>query len=124
MNKSKRVYEEIPSKEELIFDTILYKGVKFKGKRSSGKYYYLTKETKDHNSIMRIKSDKLSSNYKITFGKYKGKKMLDMNSKEEYSYCTWFYKILKDELSKSEKKKSRKYKSFSWCVRKNKPSLD
>ena len=103
-----------------VFEVIEYNGVKLKGKRISGKYYTLNDEEKKAIADGKEKSDKLSAKYVINFGKYKGIKMCDMVSEEQYKYCVWYYNTLKTELSTSAKKKSREYKSFSWRVRNNK----
>lgn len=97
-------------------------GVILRGKRISGFYHKLTEETKDHNANMKKEGDRLNSNYLITFGKHKGKRMVNMTSKEEYEYCVWFRKEMQNDVfcSKRFKKTSRKYKSFSWAVRNNK----
>ena len=108
MKKIEKVYETIDSTDKVITETLLINGVKFKGKRISGKYYTLTDETKEYNAKMKKEQDRLNANYLIKFGKYKGKRMKDMTSKDEYDYCVWFYGLLKNELSKSAKKKERK----------------
>ena len=107
-----------------VFEQIEINGVKFKGKRISGKYYTLNKKEKKAISDGKEKSDKLSSKYVIKFGKYNGVKMCDMISEEQYQYCVWYYNIRKNELSTSSKKKCREYKAFSWAVRTNKPLIE
>ncbi len=100
-------------------ETIEINGIKFKGKRT-GKYYKLSDAEKKRNSDGVKKSDDLSKKYVINFGKYNGKKIIDMKSNEEYDYCLWLYNKMKEEMSNNEKKKSRKYKAFSWLVNKSK----
>lgn len=83
-------------------------------------YYSLNEVEKKRISDGKMKSDRLSKNWVINFGKYKGTKMKDMVSKEQYDYCVWAYSEMKEKMNKSEKKKERKYKAFSWAVRNNK----
>lgn len=120
MKKKEKVYETIDSTDEVINEVVLINGVKFKGKRISGKYFTLTDETKEYNAKMKKKQDTLNANYLIEFGKHKGKMMKDMISKDEYDYCVWFYELLKNQLSTSAKKKHMTYKAFSWAIRNNK----
>lgn len=58
-----------------------------------------------------------NKSYLITFGKYKGTKLIDMVSDIQYEYCIWFYSELEKTLSKNGKKNSRQYKAFSWWCR-------
>ena len=66
-----------------------------------------------------LKSDKLSEKYIIEFGKYKGTPIKDMVSEEQYKYCKWLYTEMNREMSRGEKKRSRKYKALHWAVYKN-----
>lgn len=63
-----------------------------------------------------LKSDKLSEKYIIEFGKYKGTPIKDMVSEEQYKYCKWLYENMRIEMSRGEKKRSRKYKAFHWLL--------
>ncbi len=103
-------------------DSFEINGVKFNGKRT-GKYYRLSDKEKKRNSDGVKKSEELSKKYVINFGKYNGTKIIDMTSDEQYDYCLWFYGVMKDEMSNNEKKKSRKYKAFSWAVKNNKEEI-
>lgn len=106
-------------KGDAKIETIEINGIKFKGKRT-GKYFSLSDSEKKRNSDGVKKSEELSKKYVINFGKYNGTKIIDMVSDEQYDYCVWLYNKMKNEMSTNEKKKSRKYKAFSWLVNKNK----
>lgn len=103
-----------------VFEVIEFNGVKFKGKRKSGKYFTLSDSEKKRNADGRKKSDDLSEKYVIPFGKFKGTKMCNMISDEQYDYCVWFYGEIKKTIGTNEKKRSRQYKAFSWAIRNNK----
>ena len=66
-----------------------------------------------------MKSDNLSEKYIIEFGKYKGTPIKDMVSEEQYKYCKWIYEKMRQEMTRGEKKRSRKYKAFHWAIYKN-----
>jgi hypothetical protein len=66
---------------------------------------------------IRERGCRLSANYVISFGKYKGRKMRSMNSEEEMNYCAWVYYKLKETLTLRKKNQSREYKAFSWAIR-------
>jgi|688.fasta_scaffold1189733_1 hypothetical protein len=66
-----------------------------------------------------LKSDKLSEKYIIDFGKYKGTAIKDMTNEEQFKYCKWLYNQMREQMTKGEKKRSRKYKAFHWAIYKN-----
>lgn len=66
-----------------------------------------------------LKSDKLSEKYVIDFGKYKGTPIKDMTNEEQFKYCKWLYNQMRQEMTRGEKSRSRKYKAFYWAVHKN-----
>jgi len=70
-------------------------------------------------AIGKKKSNKKSEKYIIDFGKYKGTPIDEMLSEEQQNYCYWLYGEMRKNLSRSQKKRSRKYKAFSWAVRVN-----
>lgn len=106
-------------KGNVKIETIEINGIKFKNKRT-GKYFALSDSEKKRISDGVRKSEDLSKKYIINFGKYNGTKITEMTSDEQYDYCVWIYNRMKEELSTNKKKKSRKYKAFSWAVKNNK----
>ena len=87
--------------------------------KREGRWYSLSDAEIKRNADGRKKSESLSKKYVISFGKYKDTKIKDMVSPDQYDYCVWLYNEMKNKLSKNEKKKSRKYKAFSWAVKNN-----
>jgi hypothetical protein len=57
-----------------------------------------------------------NKNYVITFGKYKGRKIISMIEYDELNYCKWIYKQEENSLGVRAKNMSRKYKAFKWWV--------
>ena len=121
--------EVLESPEKAVYETIQLKGkrkdgvdfnVQLFGKKISGYNYKLNEDQKAYNKAMTDRSNELNRKYIITFGKYKGRKIVDMVSDEEYKYCLWLYNTMKKNESKASKRKSRKYKAFAWRVKYNK----
>lgn len=71
--------------------------------------YYNYEESDDKSNLY--------SNYKLRFGKYKGKKLIDLTSKEEIDWCKWFVKRCKMTKTKRELKLNTRYKAINWWIR-------
>jgi DNA polymerase III epsilon subunit-like protein/uncharacterized protein (DUF3820 family) len=54
----------------------------------------------------------LIKSYVIDFGKYKGKRLIDMKSKDELQYCEWVMETNFNSLTKQEKLTNIKYQAF------------
>lgn len=116
-----RFYQNRVNGEWFLFDEIKLKSILHyfeNGNKIIGKYGLDWSKEVSRMILGNKKSDKLSGGYVINFGKYKGMLIQEMQSNEQYDYCVWYLEKLKKELSRSEKKTSRKYKAFYWLVNK------
>lgn len=122
LEKVKRLIKEGETQEgEWIgnaeYESIEINGVKFKGKKKSGKWFTLSDREIARNVAAKQHSVELNKKYVIKYGKHKGKKIVDMTSPEEFQYCKWYFKEKFSDISKNQKKKDREYKAFSWWIR-------
>jgi len=111
---------EVGNPDDIKYKTVIYKGVEVRTNKrinNGAKFYKLSTEQKLRNIAGKKRSEDLSSKYVISFGKYKGTKIVDMKSDEQINYIIWLVDEMKKSYSKNSKKKCRKYKAFNWWLR-------